>query len=136
MRLGPNMSDHKRAWAQTCLGTVMCSQSCGHNHVWVQTWWKPVAHREFQYLKLALPHACARSLLVETHLFKRLTGEFYEVFPREVLPGVLDNVSLGIRRHVWLLQPVVRRYLDRTHPNRWTGRSMVFKNRFSVGFSC
>lgn len=62
---------------------------------------------------------------------ERVTGESYYVFLREVLPGLLDSVPLGIRRRMWFQHdgcPAhyainVRQYLDRTYPNRWIGRS-------------
>ena len=35
---GTNVSGHKHAWAQSCLGTMRVGTNvCGHNHDWAQT---------------------------------------------------------------------------------------------------
>ena len=53
----------------------------------------------------------------------------YKIFLEEVLPGLLDNVTLGFRRRLWFQHdgaPAhyalnVRRFLDQQFPNRWIG---------------
>jgi hypothetical protein len=62
---------------------------------------------------------------------ERLTGNVYRLFLEEVLPDLLADVPLGIRRRMWFQQDRVpahfavdvRRYLDLQFPNRWIGRN-------------
>ena len=59
-----------------------------------------------------------------------LNGEVYRVFLQEVLPQLLENVPLNIRRLMWYQHDGApahyyrgaRQVLDETFPNRWIGR--------------
>jgi hypothetical protein len=60
-----------------------------------------------------------------------LNGNNYRFFLEEVLPELLENVPLAVRRRMWFQQdgaPAhyhidVRNYLDAQFPNRWIGRN-------------
>ena len=60
-----------------------------------------------------------------------LNGKNYGVFLEEVLPELLENVPLAVRRRMWFQQdgaPAhfhngVRNYLNVQFPNRWIGRN-------------
>lgn len=59
-----------------------------------------------------------------------LNGNSYLVFLRDVLPGLLEDVPLQLRREAWFQHDgcpahfarTVRGYLDQTYNNRWIGR--------------
>jgi hypothetical protein len=61
----------------------------------------------------------------------RLTGNVYRIFLEEVLPGLLENVPLDIRRRMWFQHdgaPAhfhigVRDYINARFPHRWIGRN-------------
>ena len=61
--LGTFESGHNRVWAQSCkaqcLGTVVCAQSCGPNHVWAQTWWNRFCCRYPKYSRPIIGHESA-----------------------------------------------------------------------------
>jgi len=59
-----------------------------------------------------------------------LTGNTYEVFLRNELPGLLEDIPLMIRRQMYFQHDGapphytrhVREYLNESFPNRWLGR--------------
>ena len=59
-----------------------------------------------------------------------LTGNAYQVFLRNELPGMLEDISLMIRSQMYFQHDVapphytrnVRDYLNESFPNRWLGR--------------
>ena len=58
-----------------------------------------------------------------------LSWEIYEMFQREVVPEMLEDEPLGIRRRIWLrndgppahLHRNACQYLNNAFPNRWIG---------------
>lgn len=65
---------------------------------------------------------------------EHLNGEIYLNFLENTLPGLLEDVSLETRRHMWYqhdgcpahFSQVVRNFLDISFPNRWIGRGSLF----------
>lgn len=69
--------------------------------------------------------------LIGPHFFpQRLNGEVYLDFLRNHLPVLLEDVPIGLRNTMWLLQDgapphfslAVRQFLNETFPERWIGR--------------
>ena len=62
---------------------------------------------------------------------KNLTGNTYEVFLRNELPGLLEDIPLMLRSQIYFQHGGapphytrhVRDYLNESFPNRWLGRS-------------
>lgn len=60
----------------------------------------------------------------------RMTTANYRIFLKHVLPGLLDDVPLSVRRNMWFQHDgapahfglAVRRDLNRSFPQRWIGR--------------
>jgi hypothetical protein len=75
--------------------------------------------------------------IIENHLIRpyvlprRLNGDGYLQFLNEVLPELLEEVSLAIQRDLWYLHDgapphyawQVRTWMDISFPNRWIGRA-------------
>jgi hypothetical protein len=75
--------------------------------------------------------------IIENHLIgpyvlpRRLNGDGYLQLLNEVLPELLEEVSLVIQRDLWYLHdgaPLhyarqVRTWMDISFPNRWIGRA-------------
>ena len=88
------------------------------------------SHRQHRYTVNVWAGIVHNQLIGSYILPERLTGNVYKIFLEEVLPGLLDNVPLGIRRRLWFQHdgaPAhyalnVRRFLDQQFPNRWIGR--------------
>lgn len=63
----------------------------------------------------------------------RLNGESYLHFLREVLPELLEDIPLDIRRKMWFMHDgcpahfsrSVRNFLNETYPQRWIGRGSI-----------
>ena len=88
------------------------------------------SHRQHRYTVNVWAGIVHNQLIGPYILPERLTGNVYNIFLEEVLPGLLENVPLGIRRRLWFQHdgaPAhydlnVRRFLDQQFPNRWIGR--------------
>ena len=71
-----------------------------------------------------------RNKLIGHFVFDNLTGNAYEVFLRNELPGLLEDIPLMIRRQIYFQHDGapphytlhVRDYLNESYTNRWLGR--------------
>lgn len=69
--------------------------------------------------------------IIGPHIFPGpLTGNMYSAFLERILPGLLENVPINIRRRMWYqhdgapahFSNASRQVLDNNYPNRWIGR--------------
>jgi hypothetical protein len=74
---------------------------------------------------------CAGEHVIRLFVFDNyLTGNTYEVFLRNELPGLVEDIPLMIRSHMYFQHDVapphytrqVREYLNESFPNRFVGR--------------
>lgn len=104
-----------------------------HNsHVWAEE--NPRAFRQCRYQQRFSLNMWAgivnNTLIGPYELPTRLNGNTYLQFLQEVLPGLLEEVPLNVRRELWFLHDgcpahfdrAVRNHLDNTFPRRWIGR--------------
>lgn len=108
-----------------------------HNmHYWSQTnphWMQEVNHQGHWSVNIWC--GILNGQIIGPFFFDQsLNGERYLNFLRNELPILLEDVPLGIRRHMYFQHdgcPAhysldVRNYLNTTYPDRWIGRGSLF----------
>lgn len=109
-----------------------CIRNFHNNHLWAEENPHGIFEGHFQH------HFSVNVWLgvIDAHLIGpyflplRLTGESYLNFLQQELPGLLEDIPLQLRQHLWFMHdgaPAhfsinVRNHLDTVYPNRWIGR--------------
>lgn len=102
-----------------------------NSHVWAQV--NPHAtytHAQQRKFRVNMWAGIIDDQIMIYMLPAHLNGQIYLIFLQEVLPELLENVALGIRRQMWLQHdgaPAhfavnVRNHLNNAFPNSWIGR--------------
>jgi hypothetical protein len=113
--------------------TRNCVFNSRNTHIWSEENPHEIQERHFQ-------QSCSLNVwvgIIENHLIgpyvlpRRLTVDGYLQFLNEVLPELLEEGPLAIRREMWYLHDggpphyagQVRTWMDISFPNRWIGRA-------------
>ena len=105
-------------------------------HYWSETnphWMREVDHQNRWSVNVWC--GVVRDRILGPHIFNgHLNGETYLNFLETVLPILLEDVTLDVRRSIWFqhdgcpahFSQRVRHFLNVRYPNRWIGRGSLF----------